>query len=366
VLFLLKRKLGRTGLEVSVVGFGGTWISQLSNVEASKVIRRALDLGITYFDTAKLDGDSEQKIGEALRENRDDCVIATKTGSRTRCESLDDLKQSLQRLQTDRLDIIQLHGIDDEQSLEKAMGEEGVLQMCKKARREGLVDFVGITSHKPRVLVKAIETNEFDVVMVPLNVVTRQALEELVPFAEEKGTGVVVMKPLSAKTSKLITCLYEPSLSLVSQEPELQSLLGCDADLMVRSALRFILAQNVSVVIPGLKSMREVEVVAQVGNDFEGLTEEEKSRFSVSFGEDYCRDCGLCLVCPEGIDIASVLRFRTLAKSYGLEAWAGKLYRGLETKADMCRGCGLCSPKCPYQLPIVRLLKESEKEFASH
>ena len=221
-----KRRLGRTGLQVPIVGFGGTWIAQLSHLEASKVVRTAFDLGVRYFDTAKLDGDSEEKLGAARKGCRDECIIATKTGSRTRRESLQDVKESLKRLQTDHLDIIQLHGIDDEATLAKAISEDGVLQTCKEARRAGLVDFIGITSHKPRVLIKAIETGEFDTVLVPLNVVTRQALEELLPLARELDVGVAVMKPFSAKTSRLITCLYQPSLSLLSDEPELHALLG--------------------------------------------------------------------------------------------------------------------------------------------
>ena len=152
-----KRRLGRTNLQVSQVGFGGTWISELSKLEAVEVVRRAFELGINYFDTAKLDGDSEEKIGEALQDVRDKCIIATKTGSRTKKESLEDFKSSLKRLRTDRLDIIQLHGIDDEKTLAKAMGPDGSLQTCKEARKQGLVDFVGITGHKPRVLVKAVQ-----------------------------------------------------------------------------------------------------------------------------------------------------------------------------------------------------------------
>ena len=162
-------------------------------------------------------------------------------------------KSSLHRLKTDRLDLIQLHGIDDEKTLRKAVGPGGSLEMCKKARSEGLVDFIGITSHKPHVLIKALETNEFDTVLVPLNVVTRQALEEMVPFAKEMDIGVAAMKPLSAKTSKLITCLYTPSLSLLSEEPELKKLLGQDKLAMVRSAIRFVLAQNVYVTVTGMK-----------------------------------------------------------------------------------------------------------------
>lgn len=244
-----KRKLGRTGIQVSIVGFGGTWISQLSMDEAVKVVRRAFELGINYFDTAKLDGDSEEKIGVALKAVRDECILATKTASRTKSESLADFKTSLHRLKTDRLDLIQLHGIDDEKTLRKAIGSGGSLEMCKKARSEGLVDYIGITSHKPLLLIKALETNEFDTILVPLNVVTQQALEELIPLAKELGIGVAIMKPLSAKTSKLVTCLYKPSLSLLSDEPELKALLGENTSSMVRNALNFVLSQDVSVVV---------------------------------------------------------------------------------------------------------------------
>ena len=357
-----KRKLGRTGLQVSIIGFGGTWISQISMDEAGKVVRRAFELGINYFDTAKLDGDSEEKIGVALQDVRDECILATKTASRTKKESLADFKSSLHRLKTDRLDLIQLHGIDDEKTLGKAMGTGGSLEMCKKARSEGLVDFIGITSHKPQVLVKAIETNEFDTVLVPLNVVTRQALEKLIPLAKDLDIGVAIMKPLSAKTSKLITCLYMPSLSLLSDEPELKILLGQDKVSMVRSSLSFVLAQDVSVVVPGLKSIEEVETAAKVGEDYRGLTADEKERFRVRLGK-YCRDCGLCLPCPQNLDIPAILRFHTLSVTYGLKNWAKKLYESLEVGVENCTKCGECEPRCPYQIPILSMLQKAQKDL---
>jgi aryl-alcohol dehydrogenase-like predicted oxidoreductase len=273
-LFLQKRRFGRTGLQVSIVGFGGTWISEIRVNEAKKVVRRAFELGINYFDTAKLDGDSEEKIGAVVRDVRDECILATKTGSRTKRESMADIESSLHRLKTNRLDLIQLHGIDDEKMLRKATGVGGSLETCKEARSRGLVDFIGITSHKPRVLAKAIETNEFDTVLVPLNIVTRQALEELIPLAKDRDIGVAIMKTLSAKISKIITCLYTPSLSLLSDEPELKTLLGRGTVSMVRSALRFVLAQDVSVVVPGLRSIEEVEVAAKVGDEYRGLTKD--------------------------------------------------------------------------------------------
>ncbi len=358
-----KRRLGRTNLQASIVGFGGTWISEISPAEAKKVVRRAFDLGINYFDTAKLDGDSEEKIGTALEDVRDKTIIATKTGSRTKRESLQDVKNSLRRLRTDRLDIIQLHGIDDEKTLSKATGPEGSLQTCKEAQAKGITDFIGITGHKPRVLVKAIETNEFDTVLVPLNIVTRQAIEELLPVAKAHDVGIAVMKPLSAKTSKIVTCLYQPSLSLLSDEPELKALLGQDKNAMATTALRYILAQDISVVIPGLRSIAEVETAAKTGNEYTELTQEEKKRFDAKLGWDHCRDCGQCLPCPQNIDIAAVLRFHTLYAGYGLKKWAKKLYRGLDVGADKCTKCGECTQRCPYQLPIVEKLQKAHSEL---
>ncbi len=358
-----KRKLGRTGLEVSVVGFGATWISELPMDEAVKVVQRAFELGINYFDTAKLDGDSEEKIGEALKDVREECVLATKTASRTKSESLDDFKSSLRLLQTDRLDLIQLHGIDDAKTLQKAIDPGGSLEMCRKARSEGLVDFVGITGHKPRVLMQAIRTNEFDTVLVPINVITRQALEDLIPLAKDLDVGVIVMKPLMAKTSRLITCLYQPSLSLLSDEPELAKYLGTDIPSRVHNALSYVLDQDVSVALTGFKSVQEVETAAQVGNNYQPLSVEQNARFEVKFDQPYCRDCGLCLPCPENLDIAAILRFKTLYEAYGLKNWAKKLYKGLPVNTSQCSSCGECEPKCPYYLPVVSMLRDCHNDL---
>jgi predicted aldo/keto reductase-like oxidoreductase len=360
---LQKRRLGRTNLQVSIVGFGGTWISELTKPEAISVVKRAFDLGINYFDTAKLDGDSEEKIGAALQEVRDKCIIATKTGSRTKKEALEDFECSLRRLKTDRLDIIQLHGIDDEKTLVKAMGVDGSLQTCKEARKRGLVDFIGITGHKPRILTRAVESGEFDTVLVPLNVVTRQALEELLPAAKAHDVGVMVMKPLSAKTSTLITCLYNPSLSLVLDEPELKALLGQDSDTMASNAQRYVLSQDISTVIPGLKTINEVETAAKTGEQYRGLTSEEQERFSFDLGASYCRDCGQCLPCPQGINIAAILRFQTLYSGYGLKTWAKKLYSGLEVKADKCTNCKECDIKCRYKLQVTDKVRKAHLEL---
>jgi predicted aldo/keto reductase-like oxidoreductase len=346
-----------------VIGFGGTWISEVDKPIAVDVVKRAFELGINYFDTARWDGDGEEKIGHALKEIRNHCIIATKTGSRTKKASLDDIKNSLQLLQTDHVDIIQLHGIDDEKTLAKALGSDGALQTCKEAQRKKLAKFIGITGHKPQILTKAIQTGEFDTVLVPLNVITRQAEEELLPLAKDLDVGVIAMKPLSAKTSNLITCMYQPSLSLVSDEPELKTLLGQNNDNMVQSLLRYNLSKDISSTIVGLRSLLEVKTAAKTGENYQGLTGTEQKRFIFHL-ETYCRDCGLCTPCPEKINIPAVLRFYSFYTDYGLKNWARKLYTGLEIKPDKCLNCGVCQQKCPYALPVEQMLKEAHKQLS--
>jgi predicted aldo/keto reductase-like oxidoreductase len=359
---LQKRRLGRTNLQVSIVGFGGTWISEIDKPNATDVISRAFDLGINYFDTARWDGDSEEKFGHALKNTRDKCVIATKTGSRTKKESLNDIKNSLQLLQTDHVDIIQLHGIDDEKTLTKAMSSDGALQTCKQAQKKKLTNFIGITGHKPQILTKAIKTGEFDTVLVPLNIITRQAEEELLPIAKDLDVGVMTMKPLSAKTSNLITCMYQPSLSLVSDEPELKALLGQNKEQMVRSLIRYNLSKDIASTITGLRSVFEVEIAVNAGTNYKGLTAIEQKRFTFKLGA-YCRDCGMCMPCPEKVNIPAILRFDTFYSIYGLKNWARKLYAGLEIKSDKCSQCGMCQQKCPYNLSIVHMLKDMHEKF---
>lgn len=339
------------------------WLPELTLEESIKIVRRAVDLGVNYFDTARGYGDSEEKLGSALQGLRDKCIVASKTGSKTKKESLKEVEKSLKALKTDRIDILQLHGIDDLQILKKTMSSDGALKTCEEARSEGLIDFIGISSHRPNVLVEAIKTGEFDMVLVPLNVVTRQPIEVLLPLAKKYNVGVVVMKPLAMKVANILTWKYKPSLSLLSNHPELKNLLGVDITSRVSRALRFILAQDISTVIPGFKSVEEVEVAAKVGEEFKGLTPEEESLFNVNLGKYYCRDCGLCLPCPRKLNIPALLRFYDLAQIYNLKNWAKELYSGLEVKADKCDNCGICEPKCPYQIPIKKILEEIRHIF---
>ncbi|MEM2849423.1 MAG: aldo/keto reductase, partial [Candidatus Bathyarchaeia archaeon] len=246
-----KRSLGRTGLKVSVVGFGGIPIIARSRAEAEKVVRYAYERGITYFDTARYYGDSEEKIGAALKDVRDDVVLATKTIQRTREGAAKDLKQSFRNLQTDRVDIVQLHMIESEEELARVTISDGVLNALKEARSQGKIDYIGITGHNPYILAKAIMTGEFDTVQVPLNVLERRALEGLIPVARKLNVGVVIMKPLGGcgtpplqYPQRGVWFLGRPELDWPDTS-EFITYFGRDGLERAQRCLRFILAHDV-------------------------------------------------------------------------------------------------------------------------
>jgi len=348
-----KRRLGRTNLEASIIGFGGWPIAHLKKEEGIKVVRSAFELGINYFDTARGYWDSEEKIGPALEDVRDGCILASKTHLYTKKGAEAYLRQSLHNLRTDRIDIIQLHGVIGE-TLEKAMGPEGAMEALKEARSRGEIDFIGVTSHYPSTLIKAITTGEFDVILVPLNVATRHAADDLIPLARKLDVGVAIMKPFGGD-------------NFIQQCPEFGSLLGTNKSEMARRALRFILAHDVTTVVPGLGSIEEVEAAANVGEEPEGLTMKSENIFQTNFEEPYCRNCGtldvcnLCQPCPEILNIPAVLRFYECYRRYGMREWAREQYRRLITKVDGCSKCGECEQRCPYNLPIMNMLQEAEK-----
>lgn len=357
-----KRRLGRTGLSVSVMGFGGIPIIEASRKSAVRTVRRAFELGVNYFDTARAYGDSEDKIGEALHDVRDRVVLATKTHQKTKEEAARaGLKHSLRNLRTDRVDLVQLHGIDDEKTLDNALAPNGSLAALKEAKSAGIIDHIGITGHRPYVLAKALRTNEFDTVLVPLNLITREATEELIPLAKQLDIGVVIMKPFGG-----IDLNYAERDSRAPNPKVFDKIFGGRGVEKARRALRFVLAQDVATTVPGLRSRQEVEYAVAVADKFRGLSKSEKKRYR--FGElppePFCRECGLCVPCPEGINIPAALRFEKYANFYGLRAYAKEQYQRLNTKADGCTQCGECVKKCPYHLDVVSMLKGAHEALA--
>jgi predicted aldo/keto reductase-like oxidoreductase len=359
-----KRRLGRTNLKVSVIGFGGIPIIQATVPKAVEIVKHAYDLGINYFDTARAYGNSEEKIGEALENVRDKVVIATKTHQRTREDAARaGLKQSLRNLRTDYIDIMLLHGIDDEKTLEQAMSPEGSLTAVKEARQQGKVHFIGMSGHRPLTFMKAIRTGEFDIILVPFNIINREASEELFPLAKELDIGVVIMKPFGG--ANLSYAARELWAARVPERAEFNRIMGEGAAKTER-ALRFVLAHDIHTTVPGFSTLEEVESAAKVGKEFKGLTKQEKRDFR--FGElpqpPFCRECGLCTPCPDGVNIPLILGLDKYYTFHGITNWTKEVYERLNTRADACTKCAKCEPKCPYKLPIIDMLTQAHERLS--
>ena len=359
-----KRRLGRTNLQVSVIGFGGIPIIQATVPKAVEMVKRAYDLGINYFDTARVYGNSEEKIGIALEDVRDKVVIATKTHQRTREDAArSGLKQSLQKLRTDYIDIMLLHGIDDEKTLEQAMAAEGSLTAVKEARKERKVRFIGMSGHRPLILMKAIRTGEFDMILVPFNIITREASEELFPLAKELDIGVVIMKPFGG--ANLSFAARELWASRVPDKTEFNRIMG-ELQAKTERALRYVLAHDVHTIVPGFSTVGEVESAVKIGEEYTGLTKQEK--IDLKYGEmppsPFCRECGLCVPCPDGLNIPLLLGLDKYYTFHGIENWSREVYERLNTKVDSCTECAKCEQKCPYKLPVIEMLSQANQRLS--
>lgn len=330
-----KRTLGRTGLKVTEIGFGGIPIQRLSEKEAVKVVKAAFDAGINFFDTARGYTDSEHKIGIALKDVRDKFYLATKGMVTTREEAERDLKTSLSELRMDKIELYQIHNLRDKERLDKILAPGGALEFLKEQREKGVIDFIGITGHVPELLIDAIKTGEFDTVQVPFNIVETQATE-LINFAKKNNIGIIIMKPFAG---------------------------GALADDRV---LKFILERPVSTVIPGMASVNEVKKNIKAAET--ELTGEERSKLrkeAEKIDKNLCRRCGYCMPCPQGIDIVMVNTFNRMYEWMNMKETAKLRYKQLPVKADACTECGQCEKKCPYNLAVREMLKRAHKNLSS-
>jgi len=328
------RILGRTGLKVSVVGFGGIPIQRIPETDSTAIINRALELGINFFDTARGYTNSEAKLGAVLGKKRDQVIIATKAMSRTAAGMTADIHQSLKTMGLDYIDLYQLHNVKDRQAYEQAFGPGGALDALKQAKRDGLVRHIGITGHIRSFVVEALKTGELETVQFPFNAVEAAGAEELLNLAANTETGVIVMKPLAGGAIK-----------------------------NTGPALRFILEHPVSTVIPGMDALEQVDQNAAVGTDLRPLNGTERKaleEMAAKLGSTFCRRCEYCQPCPQGVDIPTVFLLDGYFTRYELQDWARERYRGMKVTARECVECGECEEKCPYSLPIRTMLAEAK------
>lgn len=330
--------LGKTGLKISRMGFGGIPIQRIDAAGTKKLMEMMAEKGINYIDSARGYTVSESFIGEAIEGMREKFVLATKSMSRTREAMAKDIETSLNNFRTDYIDLYQVHNPNMEQ-LEQVIGPDGALEALMEAKAAGKIGHLGLTAHSLEVFEKALEMDWVETIMFPYNIVERQG-EELIHRCREKNIGFIDMKPLAG---------------------------GAIED--GRLALRFVCANpDVTVVIPGMYDVSEIEKNMEAVEAAGALTEEELTAMEQvrkQLGTNFCRRCNYCQPCTAGINISGCFLFQGYLERYGLGDWARDRYNAMPVKAGDCVDCGACETRCPYNLPIRDMLKKCAEEFGA-
>lgn len=330
------RVLGKTGLKVSSLGFGGIPIQRIDAAGTRVLMEKLVDAGVNYIDTARGYTVSESYLGQALEGIRDKFILATKSMARTRDTMAADIETSLINLRTDYIDLYQCHNPSLAQ-LDQICADGGALEALMEAKAAGKIGHIGITAHALEVFEKALELSWVETVMFPYNIVESQG-EELIRKCSEKNIGFIVMKPLAG---------------------------GAIEDAAI--ALRYVCANpNISVTIPGMADIAELEQNIAAVSSTAPLSESELAQIENirrELGTQFCRRCNYCAPCTVGINIPSVFLFEGYLSRYGLGEWAKGRYTTLTKKASDCIQCGVCESRCPYHLPIRDMLSKCADRF---
>jgi predicted aldo/keto reductase-like oxidoreductase len=342
-LIILREKiLGKTGLKVKTFGFGGIPIQRVSEDEAIEVVRKCYDLGLNYYDTARNYSNSEERIGKALEDVREDIYLATKSNKRT-AESLNkELEISLKNLRTDYIDVYQLHNISNEEQWKQIREVGGALEAVQEAKQEGKINHVSVTSHSPALSLEIVKSGIFSTLMIPYNYLTTEPEKELLPLCKKHNVGTIIMKPF-----------------------------GGGAFSNANTAMKFVLNNpDVDIVIPGMMTVQEVEKNYEVWQGDLSLSEKELNLIEqdkLELGDQFCRACNYCQPCPQGIPISFILRAeKQMLRRMGWSERRIKAVKEAKEKLDTCIDCGECEDRCPYELPIRELLPQVMNSLWDH
>ena len=330
------RILGKTGLKVSRMGFGGIPIQRIDAEGTKQLMHYLMERGINYIDTARGYTVSEEYLGIALEGIRDRFVLATKSMARTKEAMASDVETSLKKLRTDYIDLYQLHNLTPA-DLEKVTAPGGALEALMEARAQGKIGHIGLTTHTAETFRLALEYDWVETIMFPYNIVENQGAE-LMRACTEKNIGFIDMKPLAG---------------------------GAIEDAVL--ALRYVCAnEDVTLTIPGMAELSEADQNIAACSNEAPLSQQEQEGIDAirrAVGTNFCRRCNYCAPCAVGISIPSVFLFEGYLSRYGLEDWAHQRYATLKTTASECIGCGVCEDRCPYHLPIREMMKSAAAKF---
>ena len=327
-----KVRLGRTNLLVNKMGWGGIPIQRVSEQEAVSVIRAVVDMGVDLLDTARNYTNSEYKMGLGLQTINRPVILSSKSAVRTD-KIRDEVEISLQQMGVKKIDLYHLHNISNFEQYEKVMKVGGAYEGLKRVRDEGLIEFIGITSHSLHVLERAIEDEYFDVVMACYSFLEPDAAQKLFPLAKAKDIGVITMKPFSGG---------------VIEE--------------AGPALRFVLSTPDIVPIPGSETLEKARLNWEIFTQDHSLTEKDKEQIEAlrqELNHQFCRRCDYCQPCAEKISIQHMMGLKSIIKRFGPQTQEADWIRSLIERARNCSECGECLTRCPYQLSIPDLIKKN-------
>lgn len=330
-------RLGRTGLEISRTGFGALPIQRVTFDEAKALLVRAYEAGVTFFDTARGYSDSEEKIGYALADVRDDIIIATKVRAKDRKEFLELAETSLEKLKTDHVDILQIHwppGVPDPDD------PESVYAGLVEAKAKGMTRYIGLTHHAREHARQAVASGLYDTLQFPLTTISSEADLELIDLCRELNVGVIAMKALSGG---LIT----------------------DAE----TAFAFLRQFPGVVPIWGVQRMGELEQILALEENPPALDDamwERIERDRKELAGEFCRACGYCLPCPQDIPIPMAARMGLCLRRMPWQQFVTPEWQEKMSRIETCTECGECRERCPYGLDTPKLIAkmlENYREF---
>jgi predicted aldo/keto reductase-like oxidoreductase len=333
-----KVRLGRTNLIVSKLGWGGIPIQRVGEREAVSVIRAVIEMGVNLLDTARAYTNSEHRIGLALEKTDRPVILSSKSLVKT-AKIYNDVQESLKQLRVRKVNIYHLHSVSSFGDYERVMAPGGAYEGLKRARDEGLIDHIGVTSHNLNILERAVQDGHFEVIMGCYSFLEPDAAGKVFPLAREKDVGILAMKPFSGG---------------VIEE--------------AGPALRFVLSTANIVPIPGSETLKKASENWKIFTEGYSLTEKDKERIEAlkkEFDRQFCRRCDYCQPCTEKINIQFAVGLKSIIKRFGPQAREVAWMKDLIEKARNCSECGECLLRCPYQLPIPDMIKENLAWFDS-
>lgn len=326
--------LGRTGITVNKNGFGALPIQRIGKEAAVKLVRKAYEAGITFFDTARWYTDSEIKLGEAFEGMREKVYIATKTGAKTPEEFWEDLHTSLDNLKTDYIDIYQFHN----PAFCPVPGDgSGLYEAMSEAKKQGKVRHIGITNHRLSVAREAVESGLYETLQFPFCYLTGEKELALVEKCKDAEMGFIAMKALSG-------------------------------GLITNSAAAYAFQAQYDNVLPiwGVQRESELEEFISYIENPPVMTEELRAlikRDRAELAGEFCRGCGYCMPCPMGIEINTCARMSLLLRRSPSETQLSAAGQAMMKKIEDCLHCNKCKSKCPYNLDTPALLEKNYEDY---